>query len=58
MTELTKEQAQILCEAFKIDNYMNDQEAIDCMIDNSPELHIAQRTLFYIANPPDSRACD
>ncbi len=52
MGELTQEQAAILCDAFEIDSYMSDQEEIDCMIENNPELHVAQRTLFYIANPP------
>lgn len=53
MAELTQEQAQMLCESFEINDYMRDQEEIDCMIANNPGLHMAYRTLFYIANPPD-----
>lgn len=48
---LSKEDALILCEAFEIDFYMRDQEEIDLMIENNPRLHIAQRNLFYMANP-------
>ena len=54
MKQLTQEQARTLCEAFEIDSYMRDQEEIDCMIENNPVLHDAQRALFYLAYPQDS----
>ena len=58
MINLTQEQASILCEAFEIDSYMHNQDEIDLMIDNNPELHEAQRALFYAANPNEPENSD
>ena len=46
---LTKEQAQMLCDAHEVDSLLENEEEIELLEDNNPELLAAYRALSRMA---------
>ena len=46
---LTKEQAQMLCDAHEVDSLLENEEEIELLEDNNPELLDAYRALSRMA---------
>lgn len=49
---MTKEQAQILCDTHEVDSLLENEEEIELLEANNPELLEAYRALFRIAIGP------
>jgi hypothetical protein len=47
---LTPEEARMLIEIHEIDSFMADEEEVDCLEANNPQLLLAYRKLMQIAN--------